>query len=247
MQLPLQAFQAHGAVPKYAVGGGHIHIDIARYFENYPRQFGSLVNFLLNHEELLTYVFANPRREFTIRKISSFRDVVTGQPLSEFLGQQLNRYLNNGDRDCAPEVETYAAHYSTPTCIVGLLELFSRELIPGRETNINLQAWKGSSAKKTHGTLELRFFNAPAEVREAVLEERLVRAIADLAARSDQTPITYAPLIDPRAGETPYYSDDLLALHFTQMLKDLGMSKDEIEEFHALYLQRLKLRRYPGY
>lgn len=256
MLVPLRALKESGAAPRYSVGGGHIHIDIEDKYKVHPmgfsflknpRMIASLINLLLNYEETLNFIFRNPKRVHTSRKLSVLRK--DGKTLAENLGKRLNRYLKNNDQGCRGKLpqEFIDRHNS---CIVALLEQFARQIVPTRETDINLQSWKGSSMKKTHGTLELRFFNAPKTETEVILEEKLVRAIADLAVKSYNTPIYYNPKVSPSEGENAYIVDyDLLKKDFKQLLSDLGLN-DITDQYISTYLgenySRLQKRRHPG-
>jgi len=240
MLVPFNALIKSGARPYYSLGGGHIHIDIEdKYrahptgfsFLKHPKMMASLMNLLLTYEETLTFIFRNFRRDHTTRKLSELRQ--NGKTLAQILGHKLNLYLKNNGQGCEDAVseELLKRHQS---CIVSYLEHFARNIVPTRETDINLQAWKGSSAKKTHGTLELRFFNAPKTKTEVILEEKLVRSIADFAFRSNNDPVFYQPKVKPIFGENAYIVDyKLLKMHFGELLKRIGLG--DLKEFALFF------------
>lgn len=244
MLLPLRALLSAKTTPLYSVGGGHIHIDVARYFELYPYQFASLVNFLLNYEETLTYIFSNPRRLHTIRKLSEVRLDNNSKTLAQYLGQLLNYYIDREDRGCENDarLNKYITEKSK-SCIIAALSHFACDVVPSREMDINLQSWKCSSAKKTHGTLEMRFFNSPKLEEEVLLETELLRGVAQLAVNSESKPILYAPVVDSLVGENAYIDDNKLHLDLNTMLKMLGLAEDG---FYKIYIERLGERRHPG-
>ena len=112
---------------------------------------------------------------------------------------------------------------------------------------INLKSWKGSTTKKTHGTLELRFFNQPKSTTEAQLEERLVRLLVRRASVGDTNPYLYHERISPIVGENALLRDDFLFSEWDSLKTDLGMSAEESEAFTKTFLNQLSDRRHPGH
>jgi len=224
--LPLNALLALGAEPMYSVGGGHFHIKLPPFLAQ-PSRFASLVNFLLNYEDLLVYIFSNPQRLGTTRKLSETRIEGNRKPLSQILGESLNEALNKQD----------------PQFVLKTLENFAINVVPTREMDINLRSWKGSGSKKTHNTIELRFFNAPKTEQEAILEEVLVRTIAHKCLESASL-VYYQPLIKPGNGEWDYLEDPAkIENDFRQLLTELKLDP---KPYFAAHIERLSERRHPG-
>lgn len=228
MELPLKALLAAGATPMYSVGGGHIHVDLAANFLPHPKRFASLVNFLLNHEELLNLVFSNPQRAHAVRKLSTLFANDGQTVASRYLGGRLNEMLDKNDE----------------AALLHELEDFAMNVVKLRDTDFNLRSWRGSGGKKTHGTLELRFFNAPKTLEEARLELALVRAIALYSIRhGDASPVRYKPLVDALEGENAYLDDARLLADLRAMLAALGLPAAEYER---VFLDNLRVRRHPS-
>ena len=105
MLVPFRALKESGAEPYYSVGGGHIHVDIENKYKAHPLGFSflknpkmmaSLMNFLLNYEETLNFIYRNPKRAHTSRKLSALRK--DGKTLAQILGEGLNGYLKSNDQ-----------------------------------------------------------------------------------------------------------------------------------------------------
>ncbi len=230
LNLPIKAFLRLGVEPKYSVGGGHIHIGLDGGIGDDPKRFASLVNLLLSYEDLLAYVFSNPARVHTIKKWSQVR-TPSGQYLSSKSGEALNRAITKGDSGF----------------LWTELQRIAEVEAPSREMAINLKSWKGSTTKKTHGTLELRFFNQPKSTTEAQLEERLVRLLVRRASVGDTNPYLYHERISPIVGENALLRDDFLFSEWDSLKTDLGMSAEESEAFTKTFLNQLSDRRHPGH
>ena len=224
--IPLQVFNRLGLTPKYSVGGGHIHVDVANYFALNPSAFVSFINILLKYEDLLVYVFSNSKRAHAVRKLSSVKHAEGS--LSDLLGGRLNYFIDIKDYD---QMLLY-------------LKSFIQDKIPHRNFGINFLSWSGS-IRKSHGTLELRFFNAPQKIEEALLEEFLIRSIVEKSIVSSNNPVRFKSLVPEFIGENAYLNDAKLYEDFMLLLKDLNI-EDQFYRFDRVFLRRVSERRHPG-
>ena len=259
MQLALASLQANGVRPSYRYGGGHIQVKLKGYFEKHPVQLASFINLMLTHEPILVHLMTHQRRQENARPLSIERPPgeTTGPTLAQRLGHGLNGLLQNPDSDCRSDA-ALRSHFTREfregqtvqeTCLLAFIARFGIEIVGDRTFAINLQSWRGAASPlKLHDSVEFRLFNAPKNARDAELEERLVRVMADAAIRSPSA-ILYEEKFDRVYDLDSYYTAYFPAerdAQFGGLLRRIGMSAADIALYASEYLDPAQhaLRRY---
>jgi hypothetical protein len=263
MLLSHEALLASGARPDYRYGGGHFHIRIKGHFEKHPLQFASLVNLALKYEPILVHLMMHQRRvdnakPLTLTRMNSDQLQAAGLPrdsratLAQYLGTGLNAILDGTAGDCRmdPSLKPYYDAEQKPelslqeNCVLAWLSHFGFAVVGDRTYAINLQSWRGAvSPLKRHKSLELRLFNAPRNAREAVLEEMLVRAMADQAIRSGSSPIRYEERVDAAYDLDSYflsYNPGRRAGDLAELLLTSGFDQAGVQTYLDEYLDDTK-------
>jgi hypothetical protein len=270
MLLSHEALLASGARPDYRYGGGHIQIRVKPYFEEHPLAFASLVNLALKYEPILTHLMMHQRRTdnakpLSLTRMSPSQLAAAGLPrdsratLAQYLGHGLNAVLDGVAGDCRQdpalrpffEAERKAKLSVQEVCVLAWLAHFGTKVVGDRTCGINLQSWRGASnPTKLHKSVEFRLFNAPTNERELVLEEALVRALADQAIRAGMAsrPVRYEERFDAAYDLDSYflsYFPERRAGDFTELLQGSGFDEASVREYLGEYLDDVKwqLRR----
>lgn len=264
MLLSLESLITVKARPDYRYGGGHIKIRLKPHFEDHPLQFASLVNLFLNYEPILGHLMAHKRRvenakPLTFSRMDPGQLARAGLPrdarttLAQYLGEGLNDIIK-GNFDCrnSPSVKKHfdleqRSNLSLiENCVLAWLAHFATDVVGQREYGINLQAWRGPNPARLKKSIELRFLNAPTTASEALLEEALVRAMADQAIRAGSKAILYAERVDPSYDLDSFYNSyypDRRAYDFGELLQSSGFDAKEVQVYFDEYLSDSKWTR----
>jgi hypothetical protein len=268
MLLSHEALLASGARPDYRYGGGHFHIRLKGQFEEHPLQFASLINLALKYEPILVHLMMHQRRAdnakpLTLTRMSPAQLRAAGLPrdsrstLAQYLGNGLNAILDGTSGDCRQDPalkRRYDAEQKPglsvqENCVLAWLAHYGADVVGDRTYAVNLQSWRGAANPiKLHKSLELRLFNAPQDARESLLEEMLVRAMADQAIRAETHPIRYEERVDPAYDLDSYflsYNPDRRAGDLAELLRTSGFDESSIQLYLDDYLndERWQARR----
>lgn len=264
MLLSLEALLAAGARPDYRYGGGHFHVRMRPYFVAHPIQMASFVNLALTYEPILVHLFMNERRvdnatPLTLTRMTREQLNKAGLPgekgltLGQYLGRGLNGLLQNPQADCRtqdPALIPYfnAEHIAGQTiqegCILAFLSRFGFEIVGRRETAINIQSWRGAVSRiKRHDSIELRLFDAPKTLREAEMEERLVRGMANRAMLTDSQGYAYLEKVDAAYDLDSYYQayhPERREADWKELLGEAGIEGAQVRAYLDEYLDEAK-------
>ena len=167
-----EVFRKYNIVPSPASGGGHIGVDLG-VFETSPKALARFLSLFHIHRGVLSLMFQHPDRlkdadsvpldARLAEEIGSFDG--TKEELKRLLydGRYFNTRLGRGVRDTQIDLVDY---------FYDVVPLYLRD------KNFGMQ-------KPKTGSMNLRFFNAPADTAESVLQIRLVRALLEKALNED--------------------------------------------------------------
>jgi hypothetical protein len=263
MLLSLESLLAVNAIPHYQYGGGHIKIRVKPYFELHPLQFASLINLLLKYEPILNHLMMHQKRTPFAKPLGLTRmnpkqlqaaglDRHARTTLAQYLGHGLNAILSDTSEDCRLnpalkrrfDEEQKLELSLKENCVLAWLAHFATDVVGEREYGINLQSWRGApNPVRLTKAIELRFFNAPTNTQEAILEEALVRALADQAIRAGDKALLYEERIDAAYDLDSYYLGyfpQKRISDFRELILSSGFDQASLDVYLKQYLDDAK-------